>query len=662
MQTFSEQEVISLLQAGECFEGVLADNSLYIKVAEYMPYIATAIHNGCNLRYSLREYCLLTDDERFYEEDPLTGDFISSLPITLVAMDSRYEYDLNRHPEQCIYQEAWGKQVWSGHLPENETAISLRKHFNYYSVLKALCETLELKFGFSVIYDLHSYNYQRIASETPVFNLGTRLVNKRKWKKQLVDFSGLLAKVELPNIETTVAENQVFSGLGYQAEFVRTQLQYTLCIPLEIKKVYLNEISQEVYPLVVDRLKAGLKAAITEHIAGVIAHKTKRKKPVRARMLDSVISPELREVDRQLFKLAKSLDTLSYINPTNLKQEKKRFLKQPALYQPQFTYPQLDLDPYRFKEALYRIPVHQIQDANIELLYREIIDQLAMRIDLITSVGTQSFLYNSLKYYGQPSDEDIANANFLLHARVHDNEADGAIKIPGAQALELFREKSQEYGLVCRIQASDKIVAGAIVNGMTLKINAMKSFYPRELAGLVEHELGVHLVTSANAQSQPLKILTLGLPGNTHTQEGLAILSEYLSGNLTVSRLQELALRVICVNGMLHGETFNGLFYRLQKDFNCSADKAFSLTVRVFRGGGFTKDYLYLSGLRNALQSYAQADISSLLAGKTAFKYRPLLDELISRKILVKPKYMPKAFSAMQGNDPIIEYLISSIH
>jgi len=40
----------------------------------------------------------------------------------------------------------------------------------------------------------------------------------------------------------------------------------------------------------------------------------------------------------------------------------------------------------------------------------------------------------------------------------------------------------------------------------------------------------------------------LGMPGNTYTQEGLAILSEYLSGNLSLERLRTLALRVLAAN------------------------------------------------------------------------------------------------------------------
>jgi hypothetical protein len=68
----------------------------------------------------------LDDYERWYEEDPHTADFIASMPITLVAHDSRYEYELNR--KQPVYEEAWGKKVWKKPLSKKELKISVQKH------------------------------------------------------------------------------------------------------------------------------------------------------------------------------------------------------------------------------------------------------------------------------------------------------------------------------------------------------------------------------------------------------------------------------------------------------------------------------------------------------------------------------------------------------
>ena len=126
-----------------------------------------------------------------------------------------------------------------------------------------------------------------------------------------------------------------------------------------------------------------------------------------------------------------------------------------------------------------------------------------------------------------------------------------------------------------------------------------------------------------------ITLFTLGLPGNTHAQEGLAILSEYLSGNMTLKRLKALALRVVAVHQMLHHNDFRRTWRTLVEDYQCTPNEAFKISARVHRGGGFTKDHLYLSGFREALTIYRDADktrdIRGLLIGKTGFHYLPLL-------------------------------------
>ncbi|MGF1727580.1 flavohemoglobin expression-modulating QEGLA motif protein [Photobacterium nomapromontoriensis] len=659
MLQLTEAEVLDKIQQLIPFEAQLNDSSLTIRISEYQPYIATAIHHGHRLRGDLMPKCLLNEDERYFEEDPFTGDFISSLPIVLQGEDSRYEYDLNRAPDNCIYEEAWGKPVWTEPLTDTERAVSLEKHNTYYRILACLIDTLESHFGLCLLYDIHSYNHQRIDRDVPVFNLGTKQVNRRRWRKEIDSLMDKFRQIELPNIDVTAEVNDVFQGMGYQATFVKNNFTNTLIMPLEVKKVFMDEARGESYPLVIEKMKAEMKNVLTEHAAETILRRTKVKKLTSSHILASKLPREVIKLDRQLYTIARGVNTLSYINPLNIKQEKRRFLQRPHDYQPDFTYRQLDLDPYKFREQLYRLPVEDIRDADIQQMYRKVIDQLAVRIDLLTSIGTDEFLYNSLRYYGQPDQQDIANANFILHACEYEVPEDETIT--AQQAIQAFKDAADEYGIKCKIAGSKQLIARAMVSGRNIKVNLGAKFNQKDLNALIHHELGVHLVTSANAEMQPLKVLQLGLPGNTHTQEGLAILCEHLSGSFPLHRLKTLALRVIAVDMMVRGETFNETFHALHHDYKLNKDDAFTITARAYRGGGFTKDYLYLKGLKDALHAYANEDLTSLFVGKTGFEFKPLLDELITREILNKPAFLPKALELKDNHDPIIEYMLRCI-
>jgi uncharacterized protein (TIGR02421 family) len=213
------------------------------------------------------------------------------------------------------------------------------------------------------------------------------------------------------------------------------------------------------------------------------------------------------------------------------------------------------------------------------------------------------------------------------------------------------------------VETSSRLVAAAMVNNArsTLLIRRDARVTRTELQALAHHELGVHMVTTLNGRRQPLRVFSLGLPGNTVTQEGLAILCEYLSGNMTLGRLKELALRVIAVDQMVRHDDFRQTYNMLTEEHGMDSDRAFRLTTRVHRGGGFTKDYLYLRGLHNALGVYQEEDITGLFIGKTGFASLPLINELLARGLLEKPLYMPECMKNIRASGEVLDYLVASV-
>ena len=276
-------------------------------------------------------------------------------------------------------------------------------------------------------------------------------------------------------------------------------------------------------------------------------------------------------------------------------------------------------------------------------------------------MGTEDFIYNSLKYYGEPSSKDIANANFLLHAPAIESEAEEP-SIDANSAVAYFKEKAKEWALNCKVETSNKLVAKAMVNNAKslLLVNKEALFTPTELEAFAYHELGIHMLTTLNAKKQPLKVFSLGLVGNTHTQEGLAIFAEYCSGNLTLARLKTLALRVVAVKLLLAQGDFHKTYQTLVTEYELSKQQAFTLTTRVYRGGGFTKDFLYLRGFTDILNLHKnQQKLDNLLVGKTGLLDLPTINEMVARGLIHKPDAL-FAFQPIR-NTPVIDYLISGI-
>ncbi len=168
------------------------------------------------------------------------------------------------------------------------------------------------------------------------------------------------------------------------------------------------------------------------------------------------------------------------------------------------------------------------------------------------------------------------------------------------------------------------------------------------------------MATTLNAKQQSLKVLRLGLPGSTYTQEGLAILAELKAGFMAHSRLNTLACRVLAVDSMLKEQDFYLTYCYLIDELEMDKDDAFVTTARVYRGGGFTKDHLYLSGFLEMLHLSHTRSLDNLLVGKTSVQYLDLLDELVQRDWLVPPKYNFFPSSNLEES-PSLNYLIESL-
>ena len=106
------------------------------------------------------------------------------------------------------------------------------------------------------------------------------------------------------------------------------------------------------------------------------------------------------------------------------------------------------------------------------------------------------------------------------------------------------------------------------------------------------------------------------------TQEGLAVFSEYMSGALTLKRLKELAYRVLASDSLIKGYSFADTFDLIHNQYKLNREEAFTITLRAHRGGGFTKDRLYLSGLRKIYKRYLKEDpMDIMLTGKVTLEF-----------------------------------------
>ncbi|MFV0248805.1 MAG: flavohemoglobin expression-modulating QEGLA motif protein [Tenacibaculum sp.] len=372
------------------------------------------------------------------------------------------------------------------------------------------------------------------------------------------------------------------------------------------------------------------------------------------------------KIDRSLDNLIDKIELLNYVNPINIEQEKHKFFKSKYLTNPIFEYPQKDFDKFKIHQKIFNQPIELIEDEKIRKLYEQTIYYYSGLVRCIETIGEdKKFYYNSLQLFGTPTEQDVENAKFILHFE-EESSSNSVFKpqYTPKQAEKFFKNYANRYDFKFNITQSSAISAIAMVVNytQTLVLNSKHRFTENEIAILTHHEIGVHMLTTFNGLQHNLKIFSHGLPDNVETQEGLAVFSEYMSGNLTIRRLKELAYRVIAVDSLAKGYSFSRTFRLLHNTYDLDKAQAFYITTRVHRAGGFTKDYLYLTGLKKVYNFYKlNKNLEILLTGKVSLKYVNYIQHLIDKGLAVNSRFRTDIYAKNKNTNKTVNFILDNL-
>jgi uncharacterized protein (TIGR02421 family) len=386
-------------------------------------------------------------------------------------------------------------------------------------------------------------------------------------------------------------------------------------------------------------------------------------------MIVKTDSPSLKallKIDSDIDKLVRKIELLSYVNPLNIEQEKQKFFASKYLNDPVFKYPEIDFDKFKLHRELFTQPLESISDPQIRQFYEDIIYTYSGLIQCIETIGAgKKFYYNCLHCFGTPTENDVDNAKFILHFQEEDGKEEKfAPRFSSRETEPFFKAYSKQYDFEYKIVHSPDISASAMVlnNSQTLVLKENYKFSEHEIGVLNNHEIGVHMVTTMNGLQHDLKIFSHGFPNYEETQEGLAVFAEYMSNNLTVKRLKELAYRVIAVDSLAKGYSFSKTFRLLHNHYELDRETAFYISLRVHRGGGFTKDYLYLTGLKKIYDMYRKGDdLNPLLTGKVSIEYLPEIMALTEKGLASAPIHLTEAYNTNMNQNKTVDFILENL-
>jgi uncharacterized protein (TIGR02421 family) len=547
------------------------------------------------------------------------------------------------------------------------TAKENRLHHKQLSLLvKCITETLKESFGSFLIIEVWISKDEIEENKMPDYNGGFKIFRLKKTEilSTIETLERLLNSIKIRKKEADVeivAASKI-APPGLPALISASEAEQLGChiIGIEVKPVYLDKGTDQVFPMMYQKLRRGFSRALKNSFFEFTRNNTPYRPPHYQSLGRRSMVKAVWEVDRQLAEICKGFDFLLQVTPINNNAAWLAFKRNQFNKTPQFVYRPLSINPSLAKRSLFQIPIERIEDPTLAQLFREQQLELDRKFTMLIDRKTTSFLYGSLQLFGGVEDSLMKLAHELLE-KLHPHRRDESIANSiDATAFAARAEQELNYFRKTLPEISSKIIVreditGLMVSRGNLLIGSRIKIPAGRVDALIAHEVGTHVLTYLNGKSQRLQQLYIGLPGYDELQEGLAVLSEYLVGGLTGSRLRLLAARVVAAHHMIDGGSFVEVFRELNKVYGFERRTAFYICMRTFRGGGLTKDVVYLRGLIQLLEYLRNGgELEPLFIGKISANHVAIIKELQWRKVFHPAPLRPAYFDDPKTNNKLV--------
>lgn len=516
-------------------------------------------------------------------------------------------------------------------------------------LLHSVVRTLGERFGACLVIEVWS---AEPADESPAHRPSYRVCTRRGDELDDVasEVAASLAESRILHMKPTVTTEECakVAPPGMRQLFTARELRSAgaSLIGLEVTAAFRESVDGPVFPNVLRQMRRRVTTALSRGAYEFTHDRTAARPAHHLALGRRAFTRTVWDIDAELADIGQSYDLLLQVTPVNSERAWAAFQRSHHQRCPHFVYRPLPVDIGVLKRRLWTIRPERVEDPTLMYLFRGVQRRLDRQLTLLADIGTRDFLHTSLQLHGTVDPELFRTAEYLLDRlpqRARTNRATrldaAAFASRAAAQIEGYRATDPDFGRAPEVR--DDIYTGLYVSNGRLYVGSRIRVPEPRADALLQHEVGTHVVTHHNGTHQPLKLLAVGLPGYDELQEGLAVLAEHLVGGLDADRMRVLAARVTAVAGVADGAGFVDT-YRMLIDRGFRNRTAFTIAVRVHRGGGLTKDAMYLRGLQRLLTRLSDGcSFERLFVGKYGLGHIPVIDELLLRGVLSRPAVLP---------------------
>lgn len=554
---------------------------------------------------------------------------------------------------------------------DKQTRESLSK------LIKNITQTLSREFGAFLILEIWSKNENDTDTPTvtPEFRIAAQSHLSPFRTVETLAEALRLVRVRKQEAAVKIVRNRKITPSDLPALLPTPVLKEIGCaiIGLEVYPIYRSPETDEVFPIIRRLLAREITGALQKTFFQFSRTQTTHR-PAHFHVLGRrAVVKAVWKIDTELAEISNAFDFLLQVTPINTEAAYASFRRSHFERTPVFYYRPQPFDAAMLKRKLWNTRLESIEDPTLGYLFREKRYELDIQLTMLSHIDTPRFFQGSLQLFGGVDDELLELAEKIVEqVPSHSRERGSKIRLDAMtfakrveEELQYYRQQLPEFSANAEIR--DDIYTGLMVSKGNLLIGKKTRISDSRANALIQHEVGTHILTYFNGRAQPFQMLYAGLAGYEEMQEGLAVLSEYLVGGLSLPRLRLLAARVIAARSLIDGASFIDTFKILKDTYSFTQRTAFTVTMRVFRSGGLIKDAVYLRGLVGLLDYLKKGGtLEPLFVGKIAAEHIPIIQELQWRKVLkpapLRPRYIEnpnieEKFNALRKGLSVLDFI-----
>ena len=231
----------------------------------------------------------------------------------------------------------------------------------------------------------------------------------------------------------------------------------------------------------------------------------------------------LANIDTKITKIDKKLVLLKYLKPINLEEEKQKFIEEKWKYNPNFIYPEININLDLLEKQLEEIEISDIPLSKIFLEKKLEIKNKIKYLKALKKWNSEEMTFYSVKIFGDIIKENLEYSKNIMEEKWEiKQEEELLVK---SEISDFIKKFNHIYNI--KISLIERIWASRFaMKWNNLMIRKWTLVWKRELRSIIAHEIEWHYLRSLNSKKINYRLFQIWTASYLETEEWIAIYNQ----------------------------------------------------------------------------------------------------------------------------------------